>query len=350
MTVPAPQQTFSTDVAVIGAGPVGLFTVFQFGMLGMKCRVIDSLEDIGGQCAALYPEKPIYDIPGYPEISGGRLISALERQAEPFAPHYHLNQQVIGLEGQAGDFQLTTSQNNVISAKVVVIAAGVGAFGPKRPPLANIEAFETAGPGLGVNYMVRRTKDFADKRDVIAGGGDSAVDWAVILASVAAKVTVVHRRATFRAMPESVRQLESLVEDGSIELMTPFQLAGVSGTDGTLQAITIADVDGNARTIDADVLLPFYGLSQDLGPIRDWGLGDSRRGVTVDPVTAETDRAGIFAVGDIAEYPGKLKLILTGFSEAAFAAHRAHGIAIPDKALHFEYSTTKGVPRADGTS
>lgn len=350
MTEPALQQTFSTDVAVIGAGPVGLFTVFQCGMLGMKCRVIDSLEAIGGQCAALYPEKPIYDIPGYPEISGGQLIAALEQQATPFAPHFHLNQQVIGLEGDAGAFQLTTSQNNVISAMVVVIAAGVGAFGPKRPPLAGIEAFETAGPGLGVNYMVGRTKDFAGKRVVIAGGGDSAVDWAVVLASVAAKVTVVHRRATFRAMPESVRQLESLVDDGSVDLMTPFQLAGVAGTAGTLQTVTVADLDGNTRAIDADVLLPFYGLSQDLGPIRDWGLGDSRRGITVNPVTAETARPGIFAVGDVAEYPEKLKLILTGFSEAAFAAHRAHGIVFPDKALHFEYSTTKGVPsQSDGS-
>jgi thioredoxin reductase (NADPH) len=345
LTVPTPQPAFSTDVAVIGAGPVGLFTVFQFGMLGMKCHIIDSLEAIGGQCTALYPEKPIYDIPGYPEISGGRLISALERQAEPFAPHFHLNQQVIGLEGNAGAFHITTSQNTMIAAKVVIIAAGVGAFGPKRPPLPNIETFEAAGPGLGVNYMVRRTKDFAGKRVVIAGGGDSAVDWAVILAGVAAKVIVVHRRATFRAMPESVRQLESLVEDGSVELMTPFQLAGVSGTDGTLQTVTIADLDGNARAIDADVLLPFYGLSQDLGPIRDWGLGDSRRGVAINPVTAETGRAGIFAVGDVAEYPGKLKLILTGFSEAAFAAHRAHDIVFPEEALHFEYSTTKGIPR-----
>ncbi len=335
---------------MIGAGPVGLFTVFQCGMLGMKCRVIDSLEAIGGQCAALYPEKPIYDIPGYPEISGGRLISALERQAEPFAPHFHLNQQVIELNGDAGTFRLTTSQNNVIAAKVVVIAAGAGSFGPKRPPLPNIETFEEAGPGLGVNYMVHHTKDYAGKRVVIAGGGDSAVDWAVVLASVAAKVTVVHRRATFRAMPESVRQLESLVEDGSVELMTPFQLAGVSGKNSVLQGVTIADLDGNERTIDADVLLPFYGLSQDLGPIRDWGLDDSRRSVTVNPVTAETGRTGIFAVGDVAEYPGKLKLILTGFSEAAFAAHRAHNIVFPDKALHFEYSTTKGVPRPNGAS
>jgi thioredoxin reductase (NADPH) len=346
VTVPPESTQFSTDVAIIGAGPVGLFSVFQCGMLGMSCRVIDALEAIGGQCAALYPEKPIYDIPAYPEVSGGELIRQLERQADPFDPHYHLNQQVIGLQGDAGDFHLTTSAGIEIDAKVVIIAAGVGAFGPKRPPMAGIEAYEAAGPGQGVKYMVSKTLDFAGKHVVIAGGGDSAVDWANVLSGVAEHVCVVHRRAKFRAMPDSVRKMEALIDDGRIELVTPYQLERLKGTDGNLESVVVADLDGNERAVKADVLLPFFGLSQDLGPIRSWDLDDSRAGIPIDPATAMTPRAGIYAVGDIADCPGKLKLILTGFAESAAAAHHAHGTVFPDKALHFEYSTTKGIPDA----
>ncbi len=346
MTEPTVSAAFSTDVAVIGAGPVGLFSVFECGMLGMKCRVIDALSEPGGQCAALYPEKPIYDIPAFPKISGGDLVHQLQNQIAPFDPHFHLNQQVISLDGEPGDFILRTSEAVQIKAKAVIIAAGVGAFGPKRPPLDDIETYEQAGPGRGVKYMVGRTKDFAGKKVVIAGGGDSAVDWANVLAGVAERVSVVHRRAKFRAMPESVRQLQAFADEGTIELVTPFQLKGLDGHQGELQAVIVADLDGNQRRLDADVLMPFYGLSQDLGPIREWDLGDARNTISIDPTTALTDRPGVYAVGDVADYPGKLKLILTGFSEAAFAAHHAHGIVFPDKALHFEYSTTKGVPTA----
>ncbi len=344
MTVTSPSEQFDTDVAIVGAGPVGLFAVFECGMLGMKCRVIDALDDIGGQCSALYPEKPIYDIPGLPETSAADLIRNLERQMQAFEPHIHLNQQVTGLAGEAGSFRLSTSAGTEILAKVVIIAAGVGAFGPKRPPLAGIEDYEAQGPGLGVKYLVRTVKDFAGKRVVIAGGGDSAVDWAVQLSGVAKKVMVVHRRDRFRAMDESVRRMKLLADDGMIDLVTPYQLQALEGDGGTLAAVIVADLDGEERRLDADVLLPFFGLQQSLGPIREWGLGADNAGIPTDPATAETGVPGIYAIGDVSDYPGKLKLILTGFSEAAFAAHHAYKTVFPDKALHFEYSTTKGVP------
>ena len=344
MTAPAVSEQFESDIAIIGAGPVGLFAVFECGMLGMSCRVIDALQDIGGQCTALYPEKPIFDIPAQPEISAGELIRQLEKQIQPFQPHIHLNQQVTGLEGEAGHFRLTTSAGVEIVAKAVIIAAGVGAFGPKRPPLAGIEEYEAQGPGLGVKYLVRTLRDFAGKRVVIAGGGDSAVDWAIQLSGVADKVHIVHRRERFRAMDESVRRMTDLAADGLIDLVTPYQLHALEGDGGRLNAVVVADLDGGERRIEADVLLPFFGLSQSLGPVHDWGLDTDASGIPVNATTAETAIPGIYAVGDVADYPGKLKLILTGFSEAAFAAHHAYPIVFPEKALHFEYSTTKGVP------
>ncbi|MEX0695708.1 MAG: NAD(P)/FAD-dependent oxidoreductase [Rhodospirillales bacterium] len=343
----APTETFTTDVAIIGAGPVGLFAVFECGMLGMKCRLIDALDEVGGQCAALYPEKPIFDIPALPEISAGDLVRQLERQIAPFQPPVHLGQQVTALDGAAGAFRLSTSAGTQIEARAVMIAAGVGAFGPKRPPLDGISLYEAQGPGLGVHYMVRKVHDFAGKRVVIAGGGDSAVDWAVQLSSVAESVHVVHRRARFRAMDESVRQMHALADSGAITLVTPFQLERLEGSNGVLEAVIVADLDGGERRLEADVLLLFYGLEQSLGPIWDWGLGADNTGIPVEQATQQTARAGVYAIGDIAAYPGKLKLILTGFAEAATAAHHAHGVVFPDKALHFEYSTTKGLPPKD---
>src|SRR5579863_3697060 len=330
-----------TDVAIIGAGPVGLFAVFECGMLGLKCHVIDALAAPGGQCSALYPEKPIYDIPGYPMIEAAALIARLEEQVAPFAPIYHLNQQVERLKRlENGRFRLETNRGTTIGARAVIIAAGVGAFGPNRPPLDGIERFE----GKSVFYLVTRREAFRGQRIVIAGGGDSAVDWAISLAEVAARVMVVHRRAKFRAAPESTARLEALAAAGRIELVIPYQLHGLEGADGKLSAVIVANLQGETKRLAADVLLPFFGLSMNLGPIAQWGLALDHHHIAVAPATCMSSVPGIFAIGDIAAYPGKLKLILSGFAEAALAAHAIYPLVHPGEALHFEYSTMKGVP------
>ena len=330
------------DVAIIGAGPVGLFAVFQFGMLGMKAHVVDSLEVAGGQCTALYPEKPIYDIPGFPRIDAAMLIEKLTEQAAAVEPVYHLGQQVTALNktGDGGRWRLETSTGTVIDARVVVVAAGAGAFGPNRPPLPGIEDYE----GKCVHYMVLRRQDFAGKRVVVAGGGDSAVDWAISLSEVAEKVSIVHRRAKFRAAPESVNRLRALADEGRIDLVVPYQLVGLEGDGEIMKAVIVADLDGNGRRLEADMLLPFYGLSMSLGPIADWGLDVEHHHIAVDRQTGLTNLERVFAIGDIATYPGKLKLILTGFAEAAAAAHAAWPMVFEGQELHFEYSTTKGLP------
>lgn len=336
-----PQEQVQTDIAIVGAGPVGLFAVFECGMLGLSCHVVDTLEAVGGQCTALYPEKPIYDIPGYPVIDAGALIERLREQAAPFSPTYHLGQTVTGLTRTDDDrWLLSTSKGAKIDAAAVMIAAGTGAFGFNRPPLEGIERYE----GTSVFYLVGRREDFRGKRLVIAGGGDSAVDWALGLAGIAAHITVVHRRPKFRAAPETVARLERLAADGEIDLAVPYQLAGLEGDGKQLEAVLLRSLDGDDRRVEADVLLPFYGLAATLGPIAEWGLEIERNQVPVAPATCETNLPGVFAIGDLADYPGKLKLILTGFAEAAAAAHAAYGRACPDQALHFEYSTTKGLP------
>jgi thioredoxin reductase (NADPH) len=330
-----------TDVAIIGAGPVGLFAIFECGMLKMRCHVVDALDTLGGQCAALYPEKPIYDIPGHPMIDAASLIDRLAEQAAPFHPIYHLAQQVERLVPlPLGGFRLETSLGNVLEASAVIIAAGVGAFGPNRPPLADIERFE----GKSIFYLVKRREDFRGKRVVIAGGGDAAVDWALSLAEVAAHVMVIHRRPKFRAAPESAAKMERLAAAGKIEVVIPFQLQALDGVGDRLTAVIVADLAGKTRRLAADALLPFFGLSMNLGPIVQWGLNLERNHIVVDPATGSTSVPGIFAIGDIATYSGKLKLILSGFAEAAAAAHAIFPLVHPGEALHFEYSTTQGVP------
>lgn len=333
-----------TDVVIVGAGPTGLFAAFQCGMLGLSCHIVDALPHAGGQCAALYPEKPIFDIPALPKITGADLIANLEMQLAPFTPQFHLNTQVTDVEKNDRRFMVETASGIVIDCGAVIIAGGAGAFGPNRPPLAGIEAYE----GTGVFYMVRRRDDFAGKRVVIAGGGDSAVDWAISLADVAARVSVVHRRDQFRAAPASVEKLKLLAAAGKIDLVIPYQLKGLTGDGHTLAGVDVATLDGDTRRIEADALLAFFGLAAKLGPIADWGLALSGNHVVTDGATSETSVTGVFAVGDIAAYDGKVKLISVGFGEAAKAAHGAYRHIHPDRELHMEYSTAKGVPGQAG--
>lgn len=331
----------NTDVVIIGAGPVGLFAIFECGMLKMQVHVVDTLEFTGGQCNALYPEKPIYDVAGFPAIEAKDLIEQLEKQAEPFSPTYHLGQQVVEVNEKDGGYEVVTSKGTHINCKAIIIAAGCGAFGPNRPPLEGLEAYEERG---AVAYLVNKKEHYRDKNVVIAGGGDSAVDWALSLADVADNVYVVHRRPKFRAAPDSVDKMHKLADEGKIEMVIPYQLDSLKGNNGKLDAVVVKDLDGNSRDLEADYLLPFYGLAMELGPIAEWGLNLNMNRIEVDPATLQTSKKGIFAIGDINHYKGKLKLIVCGFSEAAMAAHAVHPLVHPDEALHFEYSTSKGVP------
>jgi len=336
-------ETLAADVAIIGAGPVGLFAVFELGMLQLSSLLVDALGEAGGQCTALYPEKPIYDIPAHPAIEAAELVAQLERQIAPFRATRLLGRKAQGLAGGPGAFEVTTDRGDRLHVKAVLIAAGAGAFGPHRPPIDRLDAYEATG---SVQYYVRRREDFRGKRVVIAGGGDSAVDWALALKDIA-RVSVVHRRTKFRAAPESAAQLDAAASRGEIELVVPYQLQGLRGSGGTLSDVEVATLRGEVRVVPADILLPFFGLSMDLGPIAAWGMERDLHHVRINPGTCETSLPGVFAIGDVVTYPGKLKLILQGFAEAAVAAHAIFGVARPGEALHFEYSTTKGLPNAN---
>lgn len=334
---------YSTDVTIIGAGPVGLFSIFTCGMARLSCTVIDALDTIGGQLTALYPEKPIFDIPGYPRILATDLISQLEKQASPFHPIFSLGKKAEGLqEGKSKHFLITTADGSCFESRVLIIAAGVGAFGPHKPHLAGLESFE----GKSVFYMVRRLEDFRGKHVIIAGGGDTAVDWALALVEVARHVTVVHRREKFRAIPTNTSRLQQLAKTGKLTLMIPYHVKVLEGHHGKISAVIVATIDGREkRRLEADILLLLFGLEQKLGPIAEWGLQmDGHNHIVTDQTTGMTNKRGIFAVGDVTTYQGKLKLILAGFAEAALAARSARAIIYPNEPLHLEHSTTTGVP------
>lgn len=330
-------EIIKTDVLIVGAGPVGLFAVFELGLLDMKAHVVDILDKIGGQCSELYPEKPIYDIPGFPVVTGQGLVDNLMKQIEPFGPTFHLNRMVSSIE-RIGDplFRVTTDAGDVFETKTVVIAAGGGSFQPKKPPVDGIEAYENKS----VYYAVRKMELFRDKNLLIIGGGDSALDWTLNLHPIAKRITLMHRRDAFRAAPHSVEQMRALVASGAMDFRLG-QLVGVEGSDGQLSGAVIREDSGNTYTLACDTMLPFFGLTMKLGPVSDWNL-DLHNGelVNVSTETFETSQPGIFAIGDINWYPGKLKLILSGFHEGALMAQKAHRYVYPDKKLLFQYTTS----------
>ena len=328
-----------TDVLIIGAGPVGLFSVFELGQLGMKSCVIDTLDIIGGQCSSLYPQKPIYDIPAFPEISADKLIKNLYQQMKPFKPDLILGERVERIQSKNGVFTVSTSKNNIIISKCIIIAAGNGAFGPNKPPISNIEEYEEKS----IFYHIKDKSIFKNKNIAIAGGGDSAADWAIELSEIANKIFFVHRREKLRAAPNSVRKLNDLATVNKLEMVVPYQIDSLRGNNGNLESLTVKNLEGNHKNLEVDYFLPFFGLSSDLGPIKDWELQIEKNLLDVNQSTCQTSKSGIYGVGDICTYPGKLKLILTGFSEAAMAAHSCFKRVFPEKVLHFEYSTTSGV-------
>jgi thioredoxin reductase (NADPH) len=324
-----------TDAVIVGAGPVGLFAVFELGLVDIKCHLIDILDRPGGQCTELYPEKPIYDVPGLTVVTGQELTDRLMDQIKPFGAEFHFNQRVESLERLDGGFLLTTDAGTRFECKVVVIAAGGGSFTPKRPPLPGIEQYE----GTSVFYSVRRMEHFLDRDVLIVGGGDSALDWTLNLQLVAKSLTLIHRRAEFRAAPASVQKMFDLVESGNISFKLG-QVTALHGEGGKLCSVTVKGADGAIFEQPAEVMLPFFGLTMKLGPVADWGLNLEENLIPVDTAKFETSEQGIFAIGDINTYPGKLKLILSGFHEAALMAQQAHKYIYPDKKLIFQYTTS----------
>lgn len=324
-----------TDVVIIGAGPVGLFAVFELGLLDMKCDVIDILDKPGGQCAELYPDKPIYDIPGIPEISGGELTKSLLEQIKPFNPEFHLSTIVSELKQINNDlWEVVTDSDKIFHTKVIVIAAGGGSFQPKKPPIDGIDDYE----GKSVFYSIKNIEKFFNKEIAIVGGGDSALDWALTLHKKSKNLTLIHRRKEFRAAPDTVNKVMKLIDDGSIN----FELGQVKelvGSDGQLNKIICKDKE-EEKEIKCEAMLPFFGLTMKLGPVANWGLNLEQNLIKVNTETFETNQKGIFAIGDINYYPGKLKLILCGFHEGALMAQKAHQYIYPDKKVIFQYTTS----------
>jgi len=329
-------EVITTDALIIGAGPVGLFAVFELGLLDMKCHLVDILDKAGGQCAELYPEKPIYDIPGIPYITGAGLTDALMEQIKPFQATFHLGEMVETVEKVRDPlFRVTTDRGQVFEAKIIVIAAGGGSFQPKRPPIPGIEAYEAKS----VYYAVRQMEAFRGKKLLVAGGGDSALDWTLNLAPLASHLTLLHRRSEFRAAPDSVNKMMALVGEGKIDLVLG-QVTALEGADGQVSKAIVKRTDGSNFEIACDAILPFFGLTMKLGPVANWGIKLEGELIPVDTAAFETNVPGIFAIGDINTYPGKLKLILCGFHEAALMSQKAHRYVYPDKRLVFQYTTS----------
>ncbi len=328
-------KIITTDAVIIGAGPVGLFAVFELGLLDIKAHLIDILDKPGGQCAELYPEKPIYDIPALPCVTGQELTDRLMEQIKPFDPVFHLSQMAVAVEKQANEnWQVTTDIGTVLEAPVLIIAAGGGSFMPKKPPIDGIADFEDRS----VFYAVRDMQKFQNKRIIIAGGGDSALDWTVNLQPLAQSLTLVHRRDDFRAAPHTVKQMRDLVDRGEMNLEIG-QISQLHGENGQLSSVSIRDKETQESVHECDILLPFFGLTMKLGPVANFGLNLHENLIPVDTEKFQTSEEGIFAIGDINYYPGKLKLILSGFHEAALMAQAAFKIIYPDKKLLFQYTT-----------
>ena len=334
-----------TDILIIGGGPTGLFTVFEAGLLKMKCHILDSLTQPGGQCIELYPKKPIYDIPGYPEIIAGDLIENLLEQIKPFDPTYTLGETALNLDkDNDGYFKVTTDKGTEISAKIIAIAGGLGTFTPRKPNISNITDYEDKG----ILYMIKDPNEFDGKTVVIAGGGDSALDWSIHLSKIAKKVILIHRRNEFRGANDSVASVQKLKDLGKIDVITPAQVSKLNGKT-KLESI-IVDMDGNENEIETDYFIPLFGLVPKLGPIKDWGLNIENNAIKVNnSLDYQTNIDGIYAIGDVNTYPGKLKLILSGFHEAAVMCHSAYSKLNPDKKNILKYTTVSGIEGFDGS-
>lgn len=328
-----------TDIIIIGAGPCGLFTVFEAGLLKLRCHLVDALPIPGGQCAEIYPKKPIYDIPGYPEILAGDLVDNLMKQIAPFNPGFTLGERAEALEKKEdGTFVLTTSEGTIIAAPIVVIAGGLGCFEPRKPPLENISKYESHG----IDYIIKDPEKYKNKKLVIAGGGDSALDWTILLADIASEVNLVHRRESFRGALDSVDKVMELAKAGKINLITNAEVIALKG-ENKLEEIFIKPKADEAYKKSLDYFIPLFGLAPKLGPIADWGLNIDKNAIEVNTFDYATNVDGIYAIGDINTYPGKLKLILCGFHEATLMVQSAFKKIYPDKKLSFKYTTVVGV-------
>lgn len=332
-------EPITTDICIIGAGPVGLFAVFEAGLLKMRCHLIDVLPQVGGQLSEIYPQKPIYDIPGYPTVNAQELVDRLMEQIAPFKPTFSLGERVEQLHQTDDDsFVIQTNDGTEVHCRAVVIAGGLGCFEPRKPAIDRLEEFE----GKGVTYMIKNPETYRGRKVVLSGGGDSALDWTIFLADIASEVTLIHRGDTFRGAPDSAEKVFDLANEGRINLILQSHITGING-NGHLQKVNIIDRENRESIIETDHLVPLYGLTPKLGPIADWGLNLNFSAIEVNTVDYSTNVPGIYAIGDINTYPGKLKLILCGFHEAALMAQSAFKHVYPEQKLSFKYTTVYGV-------